>query len=62
MRLAVLRHLPLAEYADRLDDPSAALDELVAGDVSVRHRIASGWRDLAEPDRWVLGRLAGARR
>ncbi|APS21513.1 AfsR family transcriptional regulator [Streptomyces sp. Tue 6075] len=59
MRLAVLRHLPLAEYADRLDDPSAALDELVAGDVSVRHRIASGWWDLAEPDRWVLGRLAG---
>ncbi|MEU5373468.1 BTAD domain-containing putative transcriptional regulator [Streptomyces sp. NPDC005951] len=59
MRLAVLRHLPLAEYADRLDDPSAALDELVAGDVSVRHRIASGWRDLADGDRWVLGRLAG---
>ncbi|MFK0186784.1 BTAD domain-containing putative transcriptional regulator [Streptomyces rubiginosohelvolus] len=59
MRLAVLRHLPLAEYADRLDDPSSALDELVAGDVSVRHRIASGWRDLADGDRWVLGRLAG---
>ncbi|MFD4179109.1 MULTISPECIES: AfsR/SARP family transcriptional regulator [Streptomyces] len=59
MRLAVLRHLPLAEYADRLDDPSAALDELVAGDVSVRHRIASGWQDLADGDRWVLGRLAG---
>ncbi|MFH9298732.1 BTAD domain-containing putative transcriptional regulator [Streptomyces sp. NPDC017520] len=59
MRLAVLRHLPLAEYADRLGDPSAALDELVAGDVSVRDRIASGWRDLADGDRWVLGRLAG---
>ncbi|MFE8916918.1 BTAD domain-containing putative transcriptional regulator [Streptomyces globisporus] len=59
MRLAVLRHLPLAEYADRLDDPSAALDELVAGDVSVRERIASGWRDLADGNRWVLGRLAG---
>lgn len=59
MRLAVLRHLPLAEYADRLDDPSAALDELVAGDMSVRHRIASGWQDLADGDRWVLGRLAG---
>ncbi|MFD5201350.1 BTAD domain-containing putative transcriptional regulator [Streptomyces sp. NPDC058375] len=59
MRLAVLRHLPLAEYAARLDDPSAALDELVAGDVSVRRRIASGWRDLADGDRWVLGRLAG---
>ncbi|MFJ8250290.1 BTAD domain-containing putative transcriptional regulator [Streptomyces sp. NPDC094466] len=59
MRLAVLRHLPLAEYAARLDDPSAALDELVAGDVSVRHRIASGWQDLADGDRSVLGRLAG---
>ncbi|MFJ9887515.1 BTAD domain-containing putative transcriptional regulator [Streptomyces sp. NPDC091287] len=59
MRLAVLRHLPLAEYAARLGDPSAALDELVAGDVSVRDRIASGWRDLADGDRWVLGRLAG---
>lgn len=59
MRLAVLRHLPLAEYAARLEDPSAALDELVAGDISVRHRIASGWQDLADGDRWVLGRLAG---
>ncbi|MFG3406715.1 BTAD domain-containing putative transcriptional regulator [Streptomyces sp. NPDC048142] len=59
MRLAVLRHLPLAEYAARLEDPSAALDELVAGDVSVRHRIASGWQDLADGDRRVLGRLAG---
>ncbi len=59
MRLAVLRHLPLAEYAARLDDPSAALDELVAGDVSVRRRIASGWQDLADGDRWALGRLAG---
>lgn len=58
MRLAVLRHLPLAEYAARLDDPSVALDELVAGDVSVRDRIASGWRDLGDGDRWALGRLA----
>ncbi|WNF27126.1 BTAD domain-containing putative transcriptional regulator [Streptomyces sp. C11-1] len=59
MRLAVLRHLPLAEYAARLEDPSAALDELVAGDLSVRRWIASGWRDLADGDRWALGRLAG---
>ncbi|MFJ9621693.1 BTAD domain-containing putative transcriptional regulator [Streptomyces sp. NPDC101181] len=58
MRLAVLRHLPLAEYAARLDDPASALDELVAGDLSVRGRLASGWRDLADRDRWVLGRLA----
>ncbi|MFD3960591.1 MULTISPECIES: BTAD domain-containing putative transcriptional regulator [Streptomyces] len=59
MRLAVLRHLPLAEFADRLGDPSAALDELVAGDVSVRRRMASGWQDLAADDRRALGRLAG---
>ncbi|MEW1610608.1 MULTISPECIES: BTAD domain-containing putative transcriptional regulator [unclassified Streptomyces] len=59
MRLAVLRHLPLAEYADRLGDPSAALDELVAGDVSVRLRMACGWQDLAPDDRRALGRLAG---
>ncbi|MEV4877179.1 AfsR/SARP family transcriptional regulator [Streptomyces cyaneofuscatus] len=59
MRLAVLRHLPLAEYADRLGDPSAALDELVAGDISVRLRMASGWQDLSAEDRRALGRLAG---
>ncbi|MFH9615029.1 BTAD domain-containing putative transcriptional regulator [Streptomyces pratensis] len=59
MRLAVLRHLPLAEYADRLDDPTAALDELVAGDVSVRSRLAAGWRDLGARDRGALVRLAG---
>ncbi|ARF72631.1 AfsR family transcriptional regulator [Kitasatospora albolonga] len=60
MRLSVLRHLPLAEYADRLGDMSAALDELVAGDVSVRLRMASGWQDLTADDRRALGRLAGA--
>ncbi|MFI2782969.1 AfsR/SARP family transcriptional regulator [Streptomyces sp. ALB3] len=59
MRLAVLRHLPLAEYADRLEDPTAALDELVAGDVSVRSRLAAGWRDLDALDRDALTRLAG---
>ncbi|MCX5412482.1 BTAD domain-containing putative transcriptional regulator [Streptomyces sp. NBC_00059] len=59
MRLAVLRHLPLAEYADRLDDPTAALDELVAGDMSVRSRLAAGWRDLSADNRGALVRLAG---
>ncbi|WP_406462495.1 NB-ARC domain-containing protein [Streptomyces sp. NBC_00111] len=59
MRLAVLRHLPLAEYADRLDDPTSALDELVAGDVSVRSRLAAGWRDLSADNRGALVRLAG---
>ncbi|WP_326697591.1 NB-ARC domain-containing protein [Streptomyces sp. NBC_01754] len=59
MRLAVLRHLPLAEYAARVEDPGAALDELVAGDVSVRSRIAAGWQDLSAHNRTALARLAG---
>ncbi|WP_103515448.1 BTAD domain-containing putative transcriptional regulator [Streptomyces sp. SM10] len=58
MRLAVLRHLPLAEYAARLDDTPSALDELVAGDVSVRSRISAGWQDLNAEDRRALTRLA----
>ncbi|MFD7904971.1 BTAD domain-containing putative transcriptional regulator [Kitasatospora sp. NPDC059747] len=57
-RLAVLRHLPLAEYAARLADPTGALDELVAGDVAVRARLDSGWRDLTDQGRLALGRLA----
>lgn len=55
MRLAVLRHVPLWEFADRLTDPVGALDELTAGDVSVRRRLADGWEAL--PQEW--GRDAG---
>jgi len=58
MRLAVLRHLPLAEFAERLADPSRALDELTAGDVSVRERLALGWRDLPPVVSRDLERLA----
>ncbi|MFE6051503.1 BTAD domain-containing putative transcriptional regulator [Kitasatospora sp. NPDC056446] len=57
-RLAVLRHLPLAEYAARLEDPAGALDELVAGDVTVRARLDSGWGDLTDQGRLALARLA----
>ncbi|MFE4971440.1 BTAD domain-containing putative transcriptional regulator [Kitasatospora sp. NPDC056651] len=57
-RLAVLRHLPLAEYAARLEDPAGALDELVAGDVTVRSRLDAGWRDLTDQGRLGLARLA----
>ncbi|MGW7445364.1 BTAD domain-containing putative transcriptional regulator [Kitasatospora sp. NPDC054795] len=57
-RLAVLRHLPLAEYAARLEDPAGALDELVAGDVTVRARLDSGWHDLTDRERLALARLA----
>ncbi|MFE5791413.1 BTAD domain-containing putative transcriptional regulator [Streptomyces sp. NPDC056503] len=45
-RLAVLRHMPLREFADRLADPAGALDELTAGDVSVRLRLGRDWDDL----------------
>ncbi|WP_055603575.1 AfsR/SARP family transcriptional regulator [Streptomyces aureus] len=58
MRLAVLRHLPLREFADRLTDPSGALDELTAGDVSVRQRLAHGWETLPEGRGRDAGRLA----
>ncbi|MBT2893110.1 AAA family ATPase, partial [Streptomyces sp. McG2] len=58
MRLAVLRHLPLAEYADRLADPAGALDELSAGDVLVRDRLAVAWRDLPPAQAGALARLA----
>ncbi|MCX4546055.1 BTAD domain-containing putative transcriptional regulator [Streptomyces sp. NBC_01565] len=58
MRLAVLRHVPLREFADRLDDPAGALDELTSGDVSVRRWLAHGWEAL--PQEWArdAGRLA----
>ncbi|MER6317556.1 BTAD domain-containing putative transcriptional regulator [Streptomyces sp. NPDC001581] len=55
MRLAVLRHVPLREFADRLADPAGALDELTSGDVSVRQWLAHGWEAL--PEEW--GRDAG---
>lgn len=50
MRLAVLRHVPLREFADRLTDPAGALDELTSGDVSVRRWLAHGWEAL--PEEW----------
>ncbi|MFJ3921834.1 BTAD domain-containing putative transcriptional regulator [Streptomyces sp. NPDC090022] len=58
MRLAVLRHVPLREFADRLTDPAGALDELTSGDVSVRRWLAHGWEAL--PKEWGrdTGRLA----
>ncbi|MFE2233022.1 BTAD domain-containing putative transcriptional regulator [Streptomyces sp. NPDC059442] len=58
MRLAVLRHLPLREFADRLTDPAGVLDELTSGDVSVRHRLARGWEALPPECGRDAGRLA----
>lgn len=58
MRLAVLRHLPLREFADRLTDPAGALDELTSGDISVRRWLASGWEALPQGLGQDAGRLA----
>ncbi|KKD02263.1 NB-ARC domain-containing protein, partial [Streptomyces sp. WM6386] len=40
LKLAVLRPLPLGEYAARLADPRAVLDELAVGDIDVRSQVA----------------------
>ncbi|MDH6580166.1 BTAD domain-containing putative transcriptional regulator [Kitasatospora sp. MAP5-34] len=57
LRLAVLLHLPLREFADRLAEPHAVLDELAAGDLTVRSRLADCWRDLPEQVRTAVLRL-----
>ncbi|MFC8453643.1 BTAD domain-containing putative transcriptional regulator [Kitasatospora sp. NPDC057223] len=57
LKLAVLRHLPLREFAARLADPWSVLDELAAGDVVVRPRLALCWRDLTPACRAALLRL-----
>jgi DNA-binding SARP family transcriptional activator len=54
LALAVRRHLPLGEYAERLADNRNVLDELVAGDMNVRPRLASGWRDLSTSGKSAL--------
>lgn len=56
-RLVVLRHLPLSEYADRLSEPAAVIDELSVGDPTVRNRMADGWRTLTYLGRSALLRL-----
>ncbi|AUG78771.1 AfsR family transcriptional regulator [Kitasatospora sp. MMS16-BH015] len=45
-KLAVLRHLPLGEYATRLEDGTRVLDELSAGDLAVRPYLGRCWREL----------------
>jgi hypothetical protein len=50
-KLAGLRHLTLARYAARLADEDRLLDELAVGDLRLRSRLASAYRDL-EPDSW----------
>lgn len=58
LKLALLRHLPLADYADRLADPRTLLRELAVGDLDVRSPVADAWDRLDERHRRTLIRLA----
>jgi DNA-binding SARP family transcriptional activator len=57
-KLATQRHLPLAEYAERLARPGGPLDELACGGLEVRPRLRHAWRELSEPARRVLRDLS----
>ncbi|MFE2298785.1 BTAD domain-containing putative transcriptional regulator [Streptomyces sp. NPDC059445] len=57
-RLSVLRHMPLGQYADRLEHPQEALDELASGGLGVRARLAGAWSRLPAPARDSLNALA----
>jgi Bacterial transcriptional activator domain/NB-ARC domain len=48
-RLAWLRHIPLREYLARLESSPALLDELTAGDMTIRGRLAEAVADLPGP-------------
>lgn len=55
--LAALPHLTLGRYAERLADERRLLDELVAGDLGVRRRLAGMYAELPAPDRRTLRAL-----
>jgi DNA-binding SARP family transcriptional activator len=57
LKLAALRHLPLAEYASRLERSDGLLAELTVGDLDVRGRLASGWHELSAGEQAAVGRL-----
>ncbi len=62
-RLALLHHVPLREYAARLTGTPSLLDELNAGETTIRLRLAEAIGELPRPARqWVarLGMLSGA--
>jgi hypothetical protein len=56
-KLAMLRHLSLAEFAERLAEPAYLLAELGSAESVLRHRLAAGLSDLAEDERVALRRL-----
>jgi hypothetical protein len=58
LKLAAMRFLPLRDYADRLAATGTVLDELVAGDLAVRPRIADSWYGMSRAHRTDVSRLA----
>lgn len=56
-RLALLRHVPLRDYAVRIERSSTLLDELAVGDVSIRGRLARAMGELPGPLRQDVVRL-----
>ncbi|MBR7826919.1 winged helix-turn-helix domain-containing protein [Actinospica sp. MGRD01-02] len=58
LKLAVLPHLELVEYAARLSSPETALDHLEVGDVRVRARAAREWCCLRPSHRAIVRDLA----
>ncbi|MEV5749785.1 BTAD domain-containing putative transcriptional regulator [Actinoallomurus sp. NPDC052308] len=56
-RLALLHHVPLREYAARMAGTRALLDELTAGDVAIRARLAEAIGELPEPAHRAVPRL-----
>jgi DNA-binding SARP family transcriptional activator len=57
-KLDALRHLTLDRYARRLADDGRMLDELDAGDLRLRSRLAVAYRDLTGEERTTLHALA----
>jgi DNA-binding SARP family transcriptional activator len=57
-RLAMLRQLPLADFAGRLNTDSGLLDELTTGDLCLRRLLADWSRTLPESLRTALRNLA----
>ncbi|CAM3514851.1 BTAD domain-containing putative transcriptional regulator [Kibdelosporangium persicum] len=57
-RLAALRHITLAEFADRLGDPARVLDELAVGGLAFRDRLDLFYRTMSDLQRAAYRRLA----
>jgi DNA-binding SARP family transcriptional activator len=57
-RLSTLAHVPLADFADRLDAARDPLGELATGDSSLRDGFEHWFRDLPQLHRQALLRLA----